>query len=115
MARDWFADAFGRAVADIRQKVVEEGWFGRVVTPRNHFDGHSDHTDRSITEVLGWSSSSVVEQNWFARVTTPLDGGDHPPREADRSSATLLGWNVPGASSTHHQDPDDGHDHSVDR
>ena len=30
--RDWFAEAFGRAIADIRQKVVEEPWFGRAVT-----------------------------------------------------------------------------------
>lgn len=31
-SRDWFADIFGRAIADIRQKVVEEPWFGRPVT-----------------------------------------------------------------------------------
>ena len=30
--RDWFAEVFGRAIADIRQKVVEEPWFGRPVT-----------------------------------------------------------------------------------
>lgn len=27
--RDWFADAFGGAVADIRQKLIDEAWFGR--------------------------------------------------------------------------------------
>lgn len=27
--RDWFAQAFGGAVADIRAKLVDEAWFGR--------------------------------------------------------------------------------------
>lgn len=29
MARDWFADAFGAAIADIRSKLIDEAWFGR--------------------------------------------------------------------------------------
>lgn len=30
---DEFVSGFSNAIADIRQKVVEEGWFGRAVTP----------------------------------------------------------------------------------
>jgi hypothetical protein len=26
-------DFFGEMIADIRQKVVEQGWFGRTITP----------------------------------------------------------------------------------
>lgn len=32
--QDNLADGFGAAVADIRQKLIEEGWFGKAVTPR---------------------------------------------------------------------------------
>lgn len=30
MARDWFTQAFGAAIADIRTKLVDEAWFGRT-------------------------------------------------------------------------------------
>jgi hypothetical protein len=30
---EWFAQAFGAAMEDIRQKVVEEPTYGRTVTP----------------------------------------------------------------------------------
>lgn len=42
--RDWFADAFGGAVADIRQKLIDEGWFGRhpVPTQRGAPGGQED-------------------------------------------------------------------------
>lgn len=30
--RDWFIEAFGRAITDVREKVVEEPWFGRKLT-----------------------------------------------------------------------------------
>jgi hypothetical protein len=29
MSRDWFIDAFGHPIADIRAKLLDEGWFGR--------------------------------------------------------------------------------------
>lgn len=31
--KDWFADAFGRAIADVREKLIEEPWFGRPLGP----------------------------------------------------------------------------------
>lgn len=42
MARDWFTQAFGAAVADIRREVVEIGWFSRAEKPQSpsQFYGH---------------------------------------------------------------------------
>lgn len=42
MARDWFAEAFGAAVADIRREIVEIGWFSRAERPQSpsQFYGH---------------------------------------------------------------------------
>ena len=48
MARDWFAQAFGAAVDDIRKRVVEEPWFGRAVTPPYR-------PDRTMADELGWT------------------------------------------------------------
>ena len=36
---DKFARGFGDAVADVREKVVEEGWYGRVVNERDGSQG----------------------------------------------------------------------------
>ena len=47
MARDWFADAFGAAVDDIRKRLVEEPWFGRDVTPPHEPAEKKSHD-------LGW-------------------------------------------------------------
>lgn len=46
---DWFTKAFGDAVADIRQKLVEEGWFGRPLIAR------PEHRGQSLDEALGWA------------------------------------------------------------
>ena len=42
VARDWFAEAFGAAAADIRRELVEVGWFGRAERPQSpsQFYGH---------------------------------------------------------------------------
>lgn len=34
MSSAWFTRAFGAAIADIRQRVIEEPYFGKAVTPR---------------------------------------------------------------------------------
>jgi len=34
--RDWFAEAFGGAVSDIRQKLIDEAWFGRHPVSTQH-------------------------------------------------------------------------------
>lgn len=41
----------GRAVQDIRQRVVEEGWFGRITTPiaRDHAPSGTSPAERPIT------------------------------------------------------------------
>lgn len=53
---DWLADAVGSAVRDVRQRVVERGWFGESVTPRS----------QSIT-IGSVGGQSPTEQGWFAR------------------------------------------------
>jgi len=53
--RDWFTEGFGQAVADIRQKLVEEPWFGRAVTPANGMEP-------SLSETLGWTLPGNQEQ-----------------------------------------------------
>lgn len=40
---DEIVSGFANAVEDVRHKVVEEGWFGRQVTP------HSGHGDQQVT------------------------------------------------------------------
>lgn len=42
------SDFFGELIADIRQKVVEEPWFGRAVTPQEVNDRSGDN--------LGWAA-----------------------------------------------------------
>ncbi|MDR0779729.1 MAG: hypothetical protein LBF16_03415 [Pseudomonadales bacterium] len=55
MAEDWFTRSFGNAVADIRQRVVERGWFGEAVTPRSQtITLGSSSRDASHGETLGW-------------------------------------------------------------
>jgi hypothetical protein len=53
---DWLADAVGSVVRDVRQRVVERGWFGEAVTPRS----------QNIT-IGSAGKQSPTEQEWFAR------------------------------------------------
>ncbi len=53
---DWFVECFGNAVRDIRQRVVEEPFFGRIVTPQ------VVEPDRSIAEALGWDTPHQSRQ-----------------------------------------------------
>lgn len=50
-APQWFVDGFGSAVADIRGKLVEEGWFGRAVTPSpaSQQDSLAKELDQALT------------------------------------------------------------------
>lgn len=52
---DWFTEFFGATVKDIREKVVEEPWFGRALSNENDrkpaYDGSRD---ASLNEMLGW-------------------------------------------------------------
>lgn len=53
--RDWFSNAFGATVEDIRHKLVEEGWFGRTVTPRTMRRGQEPEAERTtFAELFGW-------------------------------------------------------------
>lgn len=44
---DWFLEGFGAAVRDVRQKVVEEPWYGKSLG--------CDHHPLSMAEALGWA------------------------------------------------------------
>lgn len=59
MSKDWFREAFATSVADVRQRLVEEAWFGRTVTPRQPHgrDGHS------LSEQFGWDR--VLQEKTF--------------------------------------------------
>ena len=52
---DAVTDAFGSAMRDVRQQVVERGWFGEVVTPRPYSNTLGALGDKSPSEQLGWS------------------------------------------------------------
>lgn len=39
---DWFANAFGEAASDIRQKLIDEAWFGRR-QPGQRSDSYGAH------------------------------------------------------------------------
>ncbi|WP_165363685.1 hypothetical protein [Sphingobium cupriresistens] len=57
-AFDWLARGFGSAIHDVRQQVLENPWFGRVVTPRSQTitlgTDRSMGDEKSIGERLGW-------------------------------------------------------------
>ncbi len=57
-----FSRGFADAIADIREKVVEEPWFGRVVT------------ERGGDEVPQWPQAQEPEQS-FGSVTHTIDVG----------------------------------------
>lgn len=54
--RDWFTEAFGHAIADIRHELLA-GWFGRGFEPhplaRSRGDGH----DALLAQRSGWEIS----------------------------------------------------------
>jgi hypothetical protein len=52
--RSAFTDSFAAAVADIRQKLVEEGWFGKAVTGRRQTISIDSPEEQSPGEQLGW-------------------------------------------------------------
>lgn len=69
--RDWFTNAFGATVEDIRHKFVEEGWFGRTVTPRSPRHPTAQPSEqRTLAEQFGWGNS-------HDRETTHAPAQDH--------------------------------------
>ncbi|MES1985890.1 MAG: hypothetical protein V4461_13145 [Pseudomonadota bacterium] len=51
---DWFAKGFAAAVVDMRHKALEEGWFGKVVTPVSQAVSIDSEGEQSPAEKLGW-------------------------------------------------------------
>lgn len=54
--KDW-SRPIGDIIADIRQKLVEEGWFGKAVTGRRQNITIGSAGDLSPAEQLGWFRS----------------------------------------------------------
>ena len=54
MSRRTLFDAAGAMIADVRQRLVEEGFFGRIVTPRPLASSEHDQHCQSFAEQLGW-------------------------------------------------------------
>ncbi len=52
---DWFVEGFGDAIADVRQTLVEEGWFGRAVT-----DGPAGEP-ASLEAAFDWVEAPIIE------------------------------------------------------
>jgi hypothetical protein len=62
MSSAWFERAFGAALADIRQKVVEEPTYGRAVTPRATTITLNSPGEKSPGEGLGWGHAPEPER-----------------------------------------------------
>lgn len=68
----WFARSFGAALADVRQRVLEEPYFGKIVTPRA----------TSITLGTPGEKSEGVGLGWFQRDFSP--DPTRQPEQGDR-------------------------------
>lgn len=73
---DWAAEAFGSVMRDVRQRVVERGWFGEAVTPRSQNITLGSLGEKSPAERLGWSMPGQEvprshEPGWFSRNFAP--------------------------------------------
>ena len=99
MARffDWAAQAFGSVVRDVRQRVVERGWFGESVTPRSQNITLGSLGEKSPGERLGWSMPGQEtprshESGWFSRnFTTDVSHGDGHAERAEQGRAQSQG------------------------
>ena len=94
---DQLAQSFGQAITDIREKVVEEGWFGRTTGPQERmsqgmgeFFGQAHHS----TESPGISASTEHVAPEAAPAKSPMsweeirakmaqDHGYQPERDID--------------------------------
>jgi hypothetical protein len=68
--RDWFANAFGAAIDDIRKRVIEEPWFGRAVTPLYR-------PEHSMSDTLGWTQGNERRYSQSLDPAAGHDGSDH--------------------------------------
>lgn len=104
-----FSRAVSEAVTDIREKLVEIGWFGRALVPQ----------DRPISQALGQESNPAHD--------TAEREDERERREADRARAgqrpisEALGWSHAGADAasaqagTPYQSYGHDYDHGIDR
>lgn len=81
MNRDWFMEAFGAAVSDVREKLME-GWFGRGADPAGS-PGHPatiDFGDWLSGDVSPIGSNPDVDLN----ISTPEQSPGPNPPDLDR-------------------------------
>ena len=94
------AHAVGEAIADIREKLVEEGWFGRTLSPRpisDALDVAHDRSDESTRDRPGHEPRThlnerdvIAERNARARPISEalgwgLPNSERPSPELERS------------------------------
>jgi hypothetical protein len=76
--RDKFSEGFAAIVNDIRQRVLEEGWFGKAVTPRRQTISIGSPGEESPGEKLGWFRRDAGERS----PANPDLGRAEPDKEA---------------------------------
>lgn len=84
MSSAWFARSFGAAIADVRQRVLEEPYYGKIVTPRATSITIGAPGEKSPGEALGWTvpggqDDRGVGSGWLERNFAP------DPAQQDRA------------------------------
>ena len=69
------------AFQDVRQKLVEEGWFGRVTTAKPVVEVHRDHTEPIVP---GDRAHEIPNErrHSFEELWSPKDRTEHAPERA---------------------------------
>jgi hypothetical protein len=98
-ARDKSSESLGAFFTDIRQKVVEEAWFGRAATTDFRDSDQQATGNRTVTEPALLHRTAIPETN------------KHSIAAPERSFADQLGWNRRSGRDDPKHEPDYGMDH----
>lgn len=60
---DWLAKGVASVTHDVRQKLVEEGWFSKTVTPRATSITLGSAGEQSPAEKLGWETPGEKQRS----------------------------------------------------
>lgn len=114
---DRLTNAIGGAVADIRQKLIEEGWFGRTVTPRPRHEHPDQGQHQSLSEQFGWGRAgdmNVQARDVHVSIAQPASAR----ADGDRRLLTeQFGWDKEAGQVERQkqQEIDPSPDHDLDR
>ncbi|WP_067734189.1 hypothetical protein [Novosphingobium naphthalenivorans] len=62
MIGEWFFEAFGRAMDDVRKNLVERGWRGREFDGNGGWDRETATANPSIAQQMGWDQPGEFRQ-----------------------------------------------------